>query len=124
MVFDPRKLALLISSAQGSRSMNALAREADVAVSYISRLLRGKIDSPPSAQFLKKIADVSVGDITYTDLMQAAGHLSEAEINELQNNDSQDINWKERALIAEAENNELKRTLKMIQNFCERHIAE
>jgi len=42
---------------------------------YISRLLRGLIDSAPSARVIKKLADAALNDVSVEDMLIAAGYL-------------------------------------------------
>lgn len=76
--FNKEKFAELLSLAKGSeRSINQYGLHSDISPAHISRLLRGKLDTPPSPETIKKLADKAHNGVTYQDLMEAAGHLGE-----------------------------------------------
>lgn len=79
MGFNKEKFADLLNTAKGRRSINQYAADSDVTSAHISRLLRSLLDTPPSPQTIRKLADSAENDITYFELMAAAGHLQESE---------------------------------------------
>jgi len=80
--FDKGLFAKLLKKARGSRSINKYASESDVTAAHISRLLREKIDTPPNPGTIKKLANAAHNNVTYEDLMTAAGHIvTEKEMN-------------------------------------------
>lgn len=82
MGFDKSLFAHLLKKAMGNRSINKYASDSDVTAAHISRLLREKIDTPPNPGTIKKLADVAQNNVTYEDIMAAAGHiLPEKEIS-------------------------------------------
>jgi transcriptional regulator with XRE-family HTH domain len=89
--FDKHLFASVLSTAKGNRSINQFGIACDVDPGYLSRLLRGLLDNPPSPAILAKIAVQAHNDIGYEDLMCAAGLLA---ANEETNNalDIQDPN--------------------------------
>ncbi len=75
MNFDKKDFAFLLSKARGSRSRNKYAEECGISSAHISRLLREKIDTPPSPETIQKFSSVAHNGITYEDLMIAAGYI-------------------------------------------------
>ncbi|MDW7673445.1 MAG: S24 family peptidase [Bacillota bacterium] len=73
--FDKKQFALLLERAKGNRSINQFALHCGVSAAHISRLLRCLLDSPPSAEIIKKISDKAYNSVSYLDLMQAVGHI-------------------------------------------------
>ncbi|SNY26835.1 Peptidase S24-like [Orenia metallireducens] len=65
----------LIEIALGDRSITQYANESDVNRTYISKIINEKLDSPPSPEILKKLAEHSQGRVTYKELMLIAGYL-------------------------------------------------
>lgn len=84
MGYDRMRLAQLLRQAQGKdRSLRRFAEEAGISSSYVSRLMRGIVEEPPSAEILKKLASVARNGVTYTDLLQAAGRLDDSDVEKL-----------------------------------------
>lgn len=77
MNFDKKKFSELLEKAKGDRSINNFGRIAQVDPGYISRLLRGQNDAPPSAAVISKLSSKAHNNITDVDLMIAAGYLEE-----------------------------------------------
>lgn len=75
-IFDKDKFAQLLDLAKGDRSINQYSLISGVSAAHISRLLRGLLDTPPSPEIIKKLSDRACNDITYYELMDAAGHIS------------------------------------------------
>lgn len=73
--FDKERFAQLLERAKGNRSINEYALHSGVSAAYISRLLRGLVETPPGAVVIKKLASKAQGGITIEDLMAAAGYL-------------------------------------------------
>lgn len=73
--FDKEKFAELLYKAKGKRSINNYALKSGVTSAHISRLLRGLLDTAPTPPTIKKLADHAQNDVTYEDLMKAAGHI-------------------------------------------------
>jgi transcriptional regulator with XRE-family HTH domain len=76
IVFNKEYFARLLTDAKGSRSINQFGLACDVDPGYLSRLLRGLLDNPPSPAILAKIASHAHNGVNYTDLMHAAGLLA------------------------------------------------
>lgn len=66
------ELIRLLKLAQGDRSLNAFARHADVSPGNLSRIMNGQ---KPSPEVLKKLASKSHNNISYEQLMAAAGYI-------------------------------------------------
>lgn len=75
--FDKVTFASLLEKAKGKRSINQYATEIDVSAAHISRLLRKKIDSPPTPDTINKFAKGAYNGVTYNELMLAAGHIND-----------------------------------------------
>ncbi|NRY61480.1 hypothetical protein [Clostridium beijerinckii] len=76
-VFNKESFALLLEKAKGNRSINQYANETRVSAAHISRFLREMIDAPPTPETISKLAAEAYNEVTYQDLMIAAGHLAE-----------------------------------------------
>ncbi|MFA9398367.1 MAG: hypothetical protein ACERKV_08900 [Clostridiaceae bacterium] len=76
-VFNKESFALLLERAKGDRSINRYANETGVSAAHISRFLRQMIDAPPTPETISKLASKAYNEVTYQDLMVAAGHLAE-----------------------------------------------
>lgn len=75
MAFDKNKFSLLLAKAKGDRSINGYGNLAKVDPGYISRLLREKVETPPSPGVIRKLAEHALPGVCYEELMTAAGHL-------------------------------------------------
>jgi len=83
-MFNPDLLIELIKKAQGHRSLNTFARECDIDPGNLSRILNNKKNFAPKPETLIKIAINSDSNVTYNELMLAAGYvpLSEGSHND------------------------------------------
>jgi hypothetical protein len=79
IVFNKEHFARVLAEAKGSRSINQFGIACDVDPGYLSRLLRGLLDNPPSPSILAKVAAQAHNGISYQDMMQAAGLLAPSE---------------------------------------------
>jgi len=75
--FDKKRFAELLGRALGSRSITQFGVQAKVDPGYISRLLRGLKDKPPSAEVIRRLASVAHGGVTVEQLLAAAGYLDD-----------------------------------------------
>lgn len=75
-VFNKAEFALLLEKAKGDRSINQYANETGVSAAHISRFLRQLIDAPPSPETISKLSAKAYNEVTYQELMIAAGHLA------------------------------------------------
>lgn len=73
--FDKEEFAHLLEKAKGNRSINSFANETGVSAAHISRFLRQMIDAPPSPETISKLASKAHNEVSYSDLMVAAGHI-------------------------------------------------
>lgn len=67
--------AALLKQAIGGRSINQFALHCGVSAAYISRLLRQKTKTPPNPPIILKMANKAHNQISYMNLMTAAGYL-------------------------------------------------
>ena len=74
--FNKEEFANLLDRAKGERSINNFASETGVSAAHISRFLRQMIASPPTPETISKFAAKAHNEVTYQDLMVAAGHLA------------------------------------------------
>ncbi|MCM3386851.1 hypothetical protein M3649_01745 [Ureibacillus chungkukjangi] len=74
--FNKEEFANLLDRAKGERSINNFANETGVSAAHISRFLRQMIASPPTPETISKFAAKAQNEVTYQDLMVAAGHLA------------------------------------------------
>lgn len=75
-IFNKADFAALLDKAKGDRSINQYAGETGVSAAHISRFLREMIEAPPTPETISKLAAKAYNEVTYQDLMIAAGHLS------------------------------------------------
>lgn len=80
-MFDKQLFSELLEKAKGERSINQYGQQCDVDPGYISRLLRGLRDQPPSADIIRKLGTKARGGITIEQLMAAAGYIDEPQNN-------------------------------------------
>lgn len=76
-VFNKEELANLLKKALGNRSAYQYGPDVDVSRNQISRLIGQKQDKPPTAETLKKLASKAENEVTYEQLMIAAGYLAD-----------------------------------------------
>lgn len=74
MSFDKELFAELLEKAKGDRSINQYALHSGVSSAHISRLMRGLLTTPPNPDTIKLLAEKAHNEITYNELMRAAGH--------------------------------------------------
>lgn len=74
--FNKEEFAVLLDRAKGDRSINNFANETGVSAAHISRFLRQMIASPPTPETISKFAAKAHNEVSYQDLMVAAGHLA------------------------------------------------
>lgn len=82
MTFDKERFADLLKEAKGNRSINQYSLHSGVSAAHISRLMRGLLDTPPNPSTIESLADKAYNNITYNDLMHAAGHITKDETNQ------------------------------------------
>lgn len=77
--FNKEEFASLLERAKGERSINNFAAETGVSAAHISRFLRLMIASPPTPETISKFAAKAHNEVSYQDLMVAAGHIAKKE---------------------------------------------
>lgn len=80
-MFNAELLGSLIKNAQGELSLNNFAGQCGVSPSTLSRIINNKNSCPPAPSTLQKIASVAHNNVTYDELMDAAGYISTNEVN-------------------------------------------
>lgn len=80
-MLDRKLFSELLVKAMGDRSMNDYKKECGVSVAHISRLIGQKRNSAPSPETIKKFAKFAHNGVTYEELMIAAGHITQSEID-------------------------------------------
>ena len=75
-IFDKERFADLLDKAKGDRSINKYAEECDISAAHISRFLRQMISTPPTPETISKLSSKAYNDVSYRDLMEAAGHIA------------------------------------------------
>lgn len=75
MQFNKKEFGELLEKAKGNRTINKYASDAKVDAGYISRLIRGLINTPPSASVIKKLASKAYNGVTPEDLLYQAGYI-------------------------------------------------
>ena len=81
-VFNKEMFAVLLDRAKGDRSINQYANETGVSAAHISRFLREMIDAPPTPETISKFAQRAGGDVSYADMMIAAGYINEGSVGQ------------------------------------------
>ena len=73
--YDKDEYAKLLKKAKGDgRNQKDFAVEAGISVPHMCKMLNGVFDVPPTLTTLQKIATVSVGGVTYAQLMKVCGY--------------------------------------------------
>lgn len=85
--FNKEKFAELLKRAIGKQSINRFWLQTEVSSAYISRLLRCKIENPPSPEIIRKLASHAHDGITYEDFMEAAGHIQRTSVQAIADSD-------------------------------------
>lgn len=74
-MFNQEKFRDLLLKARGNRTNEEYAQQSGVSRPYISAYLNLKRNEPPSPEVIRRLASVAYNDVTYDDLMEAAGHI-------------------------------------------------
>ena len=85
MYFNKEYFAKILDSAKGNRTNQQYADDSGVSRSYISLLLNLKREDPPTPDILKKLACAAHNNVTYAQLMTAAGYVywTDKELSEI-----------------------------------------
>lgn len=81
-MFDKEKFANTLKKALGERTINQYSLHCGVSATYISKLLRRLVDKPPGVEVISKLASKANNSVTYLELMVAAGHITQDELND------------------------------------------
>jgi transcriptional regulator with XRE-family HTH domain len=76
-MFNKTNFKIILEKALGNRTKMQYSDESGVNRTYISKYLNEKLDNPPNPDIIKKLAEVAQNNVTYEDLMIAAGYLAE-----------------------------------------------
>lgn len=79
------------------KSIREFAKEADVGHSYLSKILNGKRENPPSPEILEKLAEAL--NIDYNILMQKAGYLKVINEKNIKENISDELTYEEKIKV-------------------------
>ncbi|MCX7903242.1 MAG: helix-turn-helix domain-containing protein [Caloramator sp.] len=78
-MFDRDKFSYLLIKARGERNNAEFSRESGVSRAYISGYINKNIDKPPTPEIIRRLAEAAYNDVTYEDLMEAAGYIEKSE---------------------------------------------
>lgn len=79
--FDKEMFSIVLSEIYNQYpNQRQFAKRANINRTYISKYINKKLEFPPSAKILRRLANVSKGITTYQELMQICGYLDENEI--------------------------------------------
>lgn len=73
--FDKKMFSSLLLSLKGNRTLTKFAAETNSSIAHLSRMINEKLDSPPSPETIKKLLYNKHSEVTYEDLMVAAGYI-------------------------------------------------
>ncbi|KXS37986.1 MAG: hypothetical protein AWU54_2248 [Candidatus Frackibacter sp. T328-2] len=90
-MFNKERFKNLIKKAQGDRTQREFAKDSGVNRTYISKIINKKLDSPPNPEILKELSKVAQNNVTYQDLMEAAGYLESVLIDEIKSEEEKKI---------------------------------
>lgn len=131
MGFDKTAFATLLIQAKGDRSINEYALHSGVTAAHISRLSRALLDAPPSPQTIQKLADKAYNNVTYDDMMIAAGHITKKNATEsiakrplIDNNDEKILDDPQIRAIARASRKLSSDKKELLQKLAESMIEE
>lgn len=77
--FNQSTFSILLKKAIGSRQQKVFADIIGISPAHLSRILNHKYDTPPSIDTIKKIASNAENNVTYHELLEACGYISESE---------------------------------------------
>lgn len=79
-IFDKQAFSDILSKIYNQYfNQRDFAKKANVNRTYISKYINKKLDVPPSAKILRRLANASKGLTTYENLMKICGYLEENE---------------------------------------------
>jgi repressor LexA len=74
-MFDKVKFRNLLIKARGDRNNLEYAEDTGLSRTYISKYMNLKLDNPPSPEAIQKLVNKTQNNVTYKDMMIAAGHI-------------------------------------------------
>lgn len=74
-MYNSDLLIELIKKSQGDRTLNQFAKHCEIDPGNLSRILNKKNSQAPKPETLRKIANHAYNDVSYEELMSAAGHI-------------------------------------------------
>lgn len=77
--FDQSTFSVLLKKAIGSRKQKDFASTIGISSAHLSRILNHRYDTPPSVDTLKKIAANAENNVTYHELLEVCGYISESD---------------------------------------------
>lgn len=97
MSFNKEEFARLLKLAKGDRSLNQYGMHSGVSAAHISRLMRSLLDTAPNPDTIKLLAEKAYNEVSYNELMRAAGHFEEAseDINSKRNSETPELTIKD-----------------------------
>ena len=91
-MFDKLRFKKTLEDALGDRKTTEYAEESGVNRTYLSKYLNLRLDSPPGPEIIKRLAEKAHNNVTYEDLMSAAGFLSNInQTRDLKGNNKEDV---------------------------------
>lgn len=108
-MFNAELLGSLIKNAQGELSLNNFAGQCGVSPSTLSRIINNKNSCPPAPSTLQKIASVAHNNVTYDELMDAAGYISTNEAN----NNTQNV---PNSVLSEKDEKDIAKRIEALKN--------
>lgn len=72
--FNRQQLSDLLVLAQGVRTRTQFAKDCGISLPHLSNCINGRITTPPIPSTLKKIADCAANQVTFAELLDAAGY--------------------------------------------------
>jgi transcriptional regulator with XRE-family HTH domain len=80
-MFQRERFKDLLLRAMGELTQEEFSELCGFNRTYLSKYLNMRLDNPPSPNILKRIAQHALNDVTYEQLMDAAGHISKSELD-------------------------------------------
>lgn len=72
--FNRQQLSDLLVLAQGVRTRTQFAKDCGISLPHLSNCINGRITTPPIPSTLKKIADCAANQVSFAELLDAAGY--------------------------------------------------
>lgn len=80
-MFDKKKFKSLIEKAMGTRKISQFSSDSGVNRTYISKYINERLNSPPAPDVLKRLSDSAQNNVSYEELMSAAGYINSKKDN-------------------------------------------